>query len=135
MKNAVETKSYWTDSTKIPRHGRLSRDLDVDVVVVGAGITGLTAAYLLKRAGRRVAVLERRRAGGVDTMSTTAHVTCVTDLSLTELVRNFGRDHAQAAWDAGLAAIAQIDSIVRNERLDCGWCFVDGVKHAAPAQA
>ena len=135
MKNAVETRSYWTESTTMPRYGRLNRDLDVDVVVVGAGITGLTAAYLLKRAGRRVAVLERRGIGGVDTMSTTAHVTCVTDLALGELVRNFGRDHAQAVWDAGLAAIAQIDSIVRGERIDCGWAFVDGVRHAAPGQA
>ena len=134
MKNAVETKSYWTDSTKMPRYGRLSRDLDVDVVVVGAGITGLTAAYLLKRAGRRVAVLDRRRVGGVDTMATTAHVTWVTDLDLTELVRTFGRDHAQAVWDAGHAAIAQIDSIVRELGIDCSWTFVDGVKHAAPGQ-
>jgi glycine/D-amino acid oxidase-like deaminating enzyme len=63
-------------------------------------------------------------------MSTTAHVTCVTDLSLTELVHNFGRDHAQAVWDAGFAAIAQIDSIVRAERIDCGWTFVEGVKHS-----
>ena len=77
---------------------------------------------------------ERRSVGGVDTMSTTAHVTCVTDRSLSELVQNFGRDHAQAVWDAGLAAIAQIDSIVRGERIDCGWAFVDGVKHAAHGQ-
>jgi glycine/D-amino acid oxidase-like deaminating enzyme/nitrite reductase/ring-hydroxylating ferredoxin subunit len=132
MKNAVETTSYWTDTTRMPRFGAIDRDLEVDSVVVGAGITGLTAAYLLKRSGRRVAVLERRRVGGVDTMATTAHVTCVTDLSLGELVRNFGRDHAQAVWDAGLAAIAQIDSIVRGERIDCSWTFVDGVKHAAP---
>ena len=134
MKNAVETTSYWTGSAAMPRHPALDRKIDVDVVVVGAGITGLTAAYLLKRAGRRVAVLERRRVGGVDTMSTTAHVTCVTDLDLSELVSNFGRDHAQAVWDAGLAAIAQIDAIVRDERIDCGWTFLDGVKHAPAGQ-
>jgi Rieske Fe-S protein len=79
-------------------------------------------------------VLERRRIGGVDTMSTTAHVTCVTDLDLSELVSSFGRDHAQAVWDAGLAAIAQIDAIVRDERIDCGWKFIDGVKHAPAGQ-
>jgi glycine/D-amino acid oxidase-like deaminating enzyme/nitrite reductase/ring-hydroxylating ferredoxin subunit len=134
MKNAVETTSYWTGSAAMPRHPVLDRKIHVDVVVVGAGITGLTAAYLLKRAGRRVAVLERRRVGGIDTMSTTAHVTCVTDLDLSELVSSFGRDHAQAVWDAGLAAIAQIDAIVRDERIDCGWKFIDGVKHAPAGQ-
>ena len=132
MRNAVGTQSYWTDSASIPAYRPLDGDLDVDVVVIGAGITGLTAAYLLKKAGRRVAVLERRKVGGVDTMATTAHVTLVTDLELSELVKTFGRDHAQAAWDAGMAAIAQIDDIVMDESIDCGWSRVHGVKHLAP---
>jgi glycine/D-amino acid oxidase-like deaminating enzyme/nitrite reductase/ring-hydroxylating ferredoxin subunit len=134
MNDGVETTSYWTDSASIPRYPALDRTLDVDVVVVGAGITGLTAAYLLKKAGRRVAVLERRRVGGVDTMMTTAHVTCVTDLDLSALVKTFGRDHAQATWDAGLAAIAQIDTIVSDEDIDCGWTWVEGVKHVPAGQ-
>jgi len=127
----IAAAPYWTD-VEMPAFGRLDRNIDVDSVVVGAGITGLTAAYLLKRAGRRVAVLERGRVGGVDTMATTAHVTCVTDLDLTELVKTFGRDHAQAVWDAGFAAIDQIESIVRDESIDCGWKRVTGYKHAAP---
>jgi glycine/D-amino acid oxidase-like deaminating enzyme len=64
-------------------------------------------------------------------MNTTAHVTCVTDLNLTELDKNFGRDHAQAVWDAGLAAIDQIDTIVREEVIACGWKWVTGYKHVA----
>ena len=80
------SKSYWFDSAAMTRFGSLDRDVEVDVAVVGAGITGLTAAYLLKRAGKTVAVIDRRRAGGVDSMSTTAHVTCVTDEDLSALV-------------------------------------------------
>jgi glycine/D-amino acid oxidase-like deaminating enzyme/nitrite reductase/ring-hydroxylating ferredoxin subunit len=128
----IQTGSCWTDSASVTSYPALDRDLDVDVVVIGAGITGLTTAYLLKRAGHRVAVIERRRVGGVDTMATTAHVTCVTDLDLAALVKNFGRDHAQAVWDAGLAARDEIDSIVRDENIDCEWTWVDGFKHAPP---
>ena len=99
-------------------------------MVVGGGITGVTAAYLLKKAGLGVALLERDRCGGVDTGHTTAHVTCVTDVRLHELVKRFGRDHAQAAWDAGRAAMEQIDEIVRTEGLDCDFARVPGYIHA-----
>jgi glycine/D-amino acid oxidase-like deaminating enzyme/nitrite reductase/ring-hydroxylating ferredoxin subunit len=126
----ITAAPYWLEASK-PSFPKLDRTLDVDVVVVGAGITGLTTAYLLKRAGRTVAVLDRREAGGYDTMSTTAHVTCVTDLALTELVRTFGRDHGQAVWDAGMAAVDQIEAIVRDENIDCGWARVTGYKYAA----
>ena len=58
-------------------------------------------------------MLERGRCAATDTGHTSAHLTMVTDTRLSELVKEFGRTHAQAVWDAGLAAIAQIDDIVR----------------------
>jgi glycine/D-amino acid oxidase-like deaminating enzyme/nitrite reductase/ring-hydroxylating ferredoxin subunit len=128
----LEPVSYWEDSSTVSRYPALDRDLTVDVVVIGGGLTGLTAAYLLKRSGRRVALIDRRRCGGVDSSFTTAHVTCVTDLDLAELVKYFGRDHAWAAWDAGLAAMAQIDGNIRTEDIDCEWTWTTGYKHLAP---
>ena len=52
---------------------------EVDVAVIGGGICGLTAAYLLKKTERRVAVFERERLGAGDTGNTSAHLTYVTD--------------------------------------------------------
>src|SRR5689334_17847434 len=111
----MKTTSYWLEKPALPRFARLNKNIKVDVVVVGAGMTGITAAYLLKRAGRTVALLERDRCARCDTGHTTAHLTCVTDLRLHELVKKFGRDHAQATWDAGLAAIEQIRENVQRE--------------------
>ena len=54
----------------------------------------------------------------------------VTDTRLTELVKRFGRNHAQAVWDAGLAAIATIDEVVREHAIDAGFEWVDGYLHA-----
>jgi glycine/D-amino acid oxidase-like deaminating enzyme/nitrite reductase/ring-hydroxylating ferredoxin subunit len=126
----LDTTPYWLESASFPVGSRLDSEVHVDVVVVGGGITGLTAAYLLTKAGKTVAVLERGRCARVDTGHTTAHLTMVTDTRLTELVTRFGRDHAQAVWDAGLAAIAQIDAAVREEDIDCGFAWVDGYLHA-----
>lgn len=128
----LEARSYWEDSASVSRYPSLDRNLTVDVVVIGAGITGLTAAHLLKRSGHTVAVIDRRRCGGMDSGLTTAHVTCVTDSDLSELVKYFGRDHARAVWDGGLAAIEQIDRVVQTEGIDCDWSWVSGYKHAPP---
>lgn len=130
-----ETASYWLDSAPFPTFPKLESNERVDVVVVGGGITGLTAAYLLSRAGKRVAVLERGRCARIDTGHTTAHVTMVTDMRLTELVGRFGRTHAQAVWDAGLAAIAQIDEIVREEDIECAFAWNAGYLHAPAGRA
>ncbi len=129
----MNTTSYWADTAEFPKHIPLRRDLDVDVVVIGAGITGITAAYLLAKAGASVAVVERDRLAAADTGHTTAHLTYVTDVRLRELVKNFGRDHAQAVWDAGAAAMNQIHEIVQKESINCDFTWVPGYLHA-PAE-
>jgi glycine/D-amino acid oxidase-like deaminating enzyme/nitrite reductase/ring-hydroxylating ferredoxin subunit len=126
----LESSSYWLDKRTIAKCDPLDRDERCDVLVVGAGIAGLTAAYLLSSAGRDVVVLDRADIGGVDSTCTTAHLTMVTDTSLSELVDSLGRDHAQALWDAGLAAINQIDQIVRGEGIECDFAWVPGYLHA-----
>src|SRR5262245_13055972 len=116
-----DTTPYWATSGTFPQFATLAEDLVTDVVVVGAGMTGLTAAYMLAKAGKQVVVLERGRCAGTDTGHTSAHLTMVTDTRMTELAKRFGRNHAQAVWDAGLAAIAAIDQVVREHAIDAGF--------------
>jgi len=122
--------SYWMATTTLPRLPKLEENIKVDVAIVGGGLTGLTTAYLLKKAGRTVAVLERDRCAQADTGHTTAHLTHVTDARLHELVDRFGRDHARAVWDAGRAAIEQIHTIVHEEKIECDFKWVPGFLHA-----
>src|SRR3954471_8790176 len=132
-----DTNSYWTDNTPAPRFSPLKEDIAVDALIVGAGITGITAAYLLKRAGRTVALVERDRCVSADTAHTTAHLTCVTDAQLSDLVKHFGKDHAQAVWDAGLAAIDTINTLVWREQIKCQFEWVPGYlfnRDAAPGR-
>jgi glycine/D-amino acid oxidase-like deaminating enzyme/nitrite reductase/ring-hydroxylating ferredoxin subunit len=109
----------------------LKRNLDVDVLVVGAGITGVTTAYLLAKSGRKVALVERASIGGGETGHTTAHITCVTDLRLSKLVEVFGHNHAQAAWDAGQFAMEQIFDLAGEEQIECGLRHVPGYLFSA----
>ena len=125
-----DTTPYWSRSASFPEFAELDNDIDADALVIGAGITGLTAAYLLAKAGKRVVVLERDRCASIDTGHTTAHLTMVTDARITELVKQLGRDHARAVWDAGFAAIAQIDDVIRDNDIDAEFDWVDGYLHA-----
>ena len=69
--------SLWIGTTEATRFHELHSDMEVDVVVVGAGITGLTSAALLKEQGRRVAVVEAGRVESGVTGYTTAKLPAV----------------------------------------------------------
>src|ERR1043166_2452298 len=120
----------WIDDTPIPKFRNAQSSINADVLVVGAGVTGITTAYLLKKAGLTVALIERERVASIDTGHTTAHLTYVTDEQLQQLVRNFGEDHAQAGWDAGAAAIDEIERIVAEEGIQCEFGRVPAYLHA-----
>jgi glycine/D-amino acid oxidase-like deaminating enzyme/nitrite reductase/ring-hydroxylating ferredoxin subunit len=129
---ARSSSPYWADSGDFPDFASIDADLHVDVVVIGGGLTGLTTAYLLTKQGLHVAVLERRRCVEVDTASTSAHLTAVTDVHLSALLDAFGDDHARAAWDAGLAALGTIEDNVQTLGISCGFARVPGYLHANP---
>ncbi len=120
---------FWIDSAPIQKFPKLQKNMSVDVVVVGAGVTGIMTAYLLKQTGLTVALIERERVASIDTGHTTAHLTYITDVELRELARNFGQDHAQAAWDAGAAAIDEIERIVGKEMIECEYTRVPAYIH------
>ena len=114
---------------EMPTFPALDRDLQVDVAIIGAGVAGATTAWLLREAGCSVALIDRGRAGAGDTGHTTAHLTCVTDARLHELVRDFGEDGARAIWEGGMAAIECIASIAGRIGADCGLRRVPGYLH------
>jgi glycine/D-amino acid oxidase-like deaminating enzyme len=126
----MDTSSYWIESGPLPRFPRPSRDLQVDVVVIGGGITGVTAAYLFKQAGLTVALLERERFARIDTGHTTAHLTSVIDARLHHLIQTFGAEAARAVWDGGAAATDQIFNVVRAESIHCDFAWLPGYLHA-----
>jgi len=126
---------FWLETAESRRFSRLDRDLRVEIVVIGAGVTGLTAAYLLVLGGHSVAVFDRGRVAERDSGHTSAHLTMVSDRRLSSLVRAWGRDRARSVWDAGLTAIERIEHIVRAEQIDCDFQYVPGYLHAVDGDA
>ena len=127
---AAKKIPLWQDVT-IPRYEQVPVPSRVDVAVIGGGITGLTAALLLKRAGKRVLVCERTRIGSGETGHTSGHLTYATDLRLSDLSDKFGRAAAERIWRGGAIALDLIESIVRELDIECGFRRVPGFNYAA----
>jgi glycine/D-amino acid oxidase-like deaminating enzyme/nitrite reductase/ring-hydroxylating ferredoxin subunit len=115
----------------MPSFPAMKRDLEVDVAVVGGGITGVTTGYLLKQSGLSVAVLEKGSLGQGEISHTTAHLTYVTDRRLSKLVDDVGPNAARQAWEAGRTAIDMIEQIVEEQKIDCEFERLPGYLHAS----
>jgi glycine/D-amino acid oxidase-like deaminating enzyme/nitrite reductase/ring-hydroxylating ferredoxin subunit len=124
MADANRQETLWWDTVEMPEYPALDGDARVDVAIVGAGITGLTAARLLDREGKRVAVLEQGRVGSGTTGGTTAHVTQVPDLRYRDLRSKFGREDLRTVVDSSRAALELIASLVEEDSIGCDFARI-----------
>ena len=126
------TNSIWLETAYPERFGPLPEDVRADACVVGAGIAGLTTAYLLARDGRRVVVIDDGRPGCGQTGVTTAHLSNEIDDSYQEIVRLHGEYGARLACESHRAAIDRIEAIAQLENIACDFERVSGYLFLAP---
>ena len=120
------TRSIWMGTAEVPQYEALARDADADVCVVGAGISGMTTAYLLAREGRRVIVLDDGPVAGGETGRTTAHLTWALDDLYSHIERMHGAEGARIAATSHRRAVDLIEEIVRGEGIHCGFERLSG---------
>lgn len=130
--NESRNPSVWVGEINALGCPRLDRDLKVDICIIGAGIAGMTTAYLLARRGRSVVVLDANCIGGGETQHTTAHLSNAMDRGYTEMIRLHGRAGARMIAESHTAAIGRIESIIDEEAIDCDFHRLDGFLFAPP---
>jgi glycine/D-amino acid oxidase-like deaminating enzyme/nitrite reductase/ring-hydroxylating ferredoxin subunit len=111
--------SYWIDSTQLANYPKLSKDVIVDVAIVGGGIAGLTTAALLKKSGKTVAVLEARQIATAASGHTTAKVTSLHQIIYSSLIKKIGEEKARLYAEANQAGVERIAKFVAEEGIDC----------------
>jgi glycine/D-amino acid oxidase-like deaminating enzyme len=107
--------------------------MNVDTVVVGAGIAGISVAHLLKEKGQRVALIEADRIIEGTTGNTTAKVTSLHGLKYANLLKRYGKAGAKIYGDANQAAIDKIEEIVNQYSIDCDFLRLPAYTYAQAA--
>ena len=122
----IDTAPAWT-GTGDPVRER------VDVVVIGAGYTGLSAARTVARAGASVAVFEKHALGDGASARNGGQVLTGLKPGAGELVARFGRQRARTLFAASLDAISVLESLIRDEQVPCDYERVGHLEAAAKA--
>ena len=125
---------YWAQHASCADYPRLVGSVEADVVVIGAGITGLTTAALLKQAGLRVVVLEMSTIGAGTTGHSTGHLDAYPDRSLHELSRHFSEDIVRCVVQSRLEAIDLAEQLVNQHDINCDFQRIPAYLYAEDQQ-
>ncbi|WP_346243702.1 FAD-dependent oxidoreductase [Shouchella clausii] len=110
--------SVW-QKVDFPNFPALQEDIEVDVAIAGGGLTGITTAYLLTEAGKKVAVLDATKIGGGTTGHTTAKITAQHDVIYHELLSHIGKEQTKLYYKAQDEAISWMRNLVNNHNIEC----------------
>jgi glycine/D-amino acid oxidase-like deaminating enzyme len=135
MKLPHSPRSLWLSNQPTHELPPLGSDAIVDVAIVGAGMTGLTAALHLRRAGKSVLVLDAHRVAEGASGTSTGHLTECLSTRYARLERDFGEDGARLAAESCRVAIHDIEDITRTVSIPCGFERVPGFLYTELADA
>ncbi|MBD0319527.1 MAG: FAD-binding oxidoreductase, partial [Gemmatimonadetes bacterium] len=132
MKSSERSVSVWETTNPQPEFPALKGGAEADVCVVGAGLAGMTTAYLLAREGKKVIVLDDNGIGGGETGQTTAHLASAQDDYYHVLEKMHGEDGAKLIYQSHQAAVDRIGEIATAEGISCDYEHLDGYFFLGP---
>lgn len=116
---AVQERIFWQETVKMPVGMLAPPSGQVDVAVIGSGITGLSAALTLAQQGARVAVLEAQTLGWGASSRNGGMVLTGLRLGVDTLLAHYGRERANRMFNASLAAIDEMAQLIQDTQIDC----------------
>jgi glycine/D-amino acid oxidase-like deaminating enzyme/nitrite reductase/ring-hydroxylating ferredoxin subunit len=118
---SLRNRSLWLARPEDGEFPALEGEVEVDVVVIGGGITGVTVAHFLKREGKTVALLELGRIGQGTTGNTTAKLTVGQGLVYAHLAGAHGPEAAKLFAVSNADAIREMGALADELGIDCDW--------------
>jgi glycine/D-amino acid oxidase-like deaminating enzyme len=113
--------NFWLTTTSMPTASPGDLPSHVDVIIVGAGFTGLSAAHALAKRGTTVAVLEANTIGWGASSRNGGMVLTGLKLSAETLAKRYGLDLTRRMYATSLESIDLVEQLVREENIDCSF--------------
>jgi len=119
----MKNECFWTDEFARPDDLPVASELptSVDVAIVGSGYTGLNAARVLAKSGASVAVFERNTIGWGASSRNGGMATPGLKQDIYKIYKKYGSEYGRKFWQASVAAINLIETIVTEENINCDW--------------
>lgn len=119
--------SYWISSTENVRkkYPKLQEEIETEITIIGAGLTGITTGYYLSKIKKDVVILEKNRICESTTGNTTGKITSQHGLFYYYLIESQGKEYAMQYLFANEKAIENISRIVEKENIDCDFEWQD----------
>lgn len=117
----ISTEPWWLDGLEVPSEPQGSLPHDVDVAIVGAGYTGLSAAYETSLAGRHTLVLDAAGFGAGCSGRNGGQVAYSFKPSVEQLERRHGEKRARAIGHEGFAAMEHLRGLAEDQHLAFDW--------------
>lgn len=112
-------ESIWKHNLEMPQKNELPKNMQVNTLVIGAGMTGVLTAYFLQKKGIEVTVVEAKSIASGQTQNTTAKITSQHDLFYDKFIKKAGRKRAKFYATANEEAIRLYKQIIEEEKIDC----------------
>lgn len=115
--------SFWIENFETETYPKLEENLNVDVCIIGGGLTGISCGYYLSNSGLKTCILEKDKIMQKASGHTTAKITAQHGLVYKYLFDSYGKEIAKKYLDSNLEAITNIKNIIDTENIDCDFEF------------
>ena len=112
----MKNYSIWNE-TKIKNYPNLNEDKNIDILIIGGGITGINILYQLK--DKDVILVERNKIGQGVTLNTTGKLTYLQDNIYNNIIKNYNEEKASLYLKSQLLALNEIKNIIKNNNIKC----------------
>jgi len=130
----MQEKTFWLDTVEIPAPAPRQFPQRVDVAIIGAGFTGLSAARSLARGGASVAVLESQTIGWGASSRNGGMVLTGLKLPAATLISRYGKEATARMYAASLESIDFVEKLVREENIACDFARTGHLEVACKAK-